>query len=330
MSFYRRRPDALHSPVLGRLFDQAAFKFVDIGGRGKAFPGILPLARYAHYYASEPDQREAERLEEELPRGAPWQAVTIINEAIATQAGPAALYMTSSPGMSSLLEPDMVVAGRYSLGGNFAVRSVVSVPAVSLDAAAERYGFPDAAFLKMDTQGTELDILRSGERLVGGSLLGVHTEANFQPFYKGQSLFADLDSYLREQGFLLVSMNRTLLRRSGFQPELYSRRVVAWSHCLYLREPETLATLFDGEVLARQLARLLGLTLAFAHYDLSFEIVAMATRLRLLPEPDLEPLAEEVTRVAANGTAYMLRRAHARGMTAEMLASSFRDRKQLE
>jgi FkbM family methyltransferase len=316
-------------PVLTRWLEAAALSFVDIGGRGRAFDGVVPLARFARYYVSEPDQREADRLREELPRQAPWQGVTIINEAIASRPGPADLYLTSSPGMSSLLEPDADVAARFYLAGKFAVESVVSVPTVTLDAAAERYGFADASFIKLDTQGTELDILQSGERLVAGSLLGVFTESNFQPFYRGQSLFADVDTFLRQHGFTLFSLNRTQLRRAGFRPDVYSTRVVTWAHCLYLREPETLMTIAGGEALARQLTRLLGLALAFAYHDLAFEIVAMGRRLAVLAEAEADQAMDEIARVAANTTAYVLRRT-AKRAPQDVLASSARDPRQFD
>src|SRR5262249_46261646 len=148
------------------------------------------------------------------------------------------------------------------------------------------------------TQGTELDILQSGSRLVRESLLAVHTESLFQPFYKGQSLFADVDSFLRGNGFALFSLNRTTLRRSGYRPSLYSKRVVAWAHCLYMREPETLLAA-EPEKLRRNLPRLLALALAFEHYDLSLEIVAIASRTGLLQPHDLTQLTTDVERVAA-------------------------------
>jgi hypothetical protein len=104
------------------------------------------------------------------------------------------------------------VTGRFYLHRKFAVTGTASVPLVPLDDAAALYGFFDACFLKIDTQGTELDILESGPRLVGESLLGVHVECSFRPFYKGQPLFADVDGHLRRHGFELCSLGRTNVR----------------------------------------------------------------------------------------------------------------------
>jgi hypothetical protein len=96
-----------------------------------------------------------------------------------------------------------------------------------------------------------------------------------------------------------------------------------------LREPETLLT-FDGDGLRHQLARLLGLVLAFQHFDLAFEIVELARRVRLLPQTDLTRLAEEVERAAALSTRYMQHKAEEERAPASLMAPSFRDKHQLE
>lgn len=231
--------------------------------------------------------------------------------------------------MSSLLEPDRSVTRQYCLDSKFEVVSVVKVATLPLDEAASRYGFSDATFLKLDTQGSELDILQSGPRLVGGSLLGVHVETNFHRFYKRQSLFADVDTHLRSQGYELFSLNRTLLRRSGYRESLYSRRVVAWAHCLYLREPETLLST-DGDARRHQLSRLLGLAMVFKFYDVALEAVEVAARAALLNAAELDRLREEVGTICRAGTDEVLKDLREHDTHDDPTAPSFRDRGQVE
>jgi FkbM family methyltransferase len=283
-------------PVLSEVLAGADLKLVDIGGRGEAFAGVVALARFAHYYVSEPDAAEAARLADTLPKETRWRGLTVFAEAIASQTGPATLYLTRSPGMSSLLQPDGRVAGRYWIAPKFEVVGHSSVPTIGLDEASRRYGFTDAAFLKLDTQGSELDILLSGPDLVRDSVVGIHTEASFQPFYRGQPLFADVDSHLRANGFSLVTMNRTLLRRAGFDESLYSRRTVTWAHCLYLREPE------DLQERGPQLVRLLALAIAFHHFDLALDIVGRLTGTGVVSDASIAQLAADVRQQAVDVT----------------------------
>lgn len=327
MPIPRKLFSVLDLPVLTALLREADLKFVDVGGRGSAFYPLLTLAPFAHYFVSEPDAPEAAALADRLPREAPWRAVTVLPEAIAGYRGTADLHVTAEPGMSSLLEPDPTVARRFVLASKFAPASRASVPVCPLDDAAARYGFADAVFLKADTQGTELDVLGSGPALVD-ALLGVHTEAMFQPFYTGQAMFADIDSHLRARGFALFSLSRTALRRSGYRKGSYSKRAPAWAHCLYLREPETL--LSTGGDLRRRMAALLALAVAFQHFDLASEIVALIGRAQVLAGPDLSGLADEVERAADMSTRYVLQKAADEAVAEGLLAPTLRDRSQPE
>jgi len=315
--------------VLSSLLGGAGIKLVDIGGRGSALSALAPLASFADYYASEPDRAEAERLTRQLPLEAPWRTVTVLSEAIASRRGEAQLYLTNQPGMSSLLEPDPAVTGHFYLSGKFEVMGTTTVPTVPLDEAASHYGFADACFLKVDTQGTELDILQSGSRLVRRSLLAVYVECSFRAFYRNQALFGDVDGYLRDNGFTLFSLSRTNLRRAGYRASLHSTRVTTWAHCLYFREPETLVNADDAAA-GRDVARLLGLALAFRHHDLAFEIVSILRRLRLLADSDLDRLEDELERIAASRTRRIIRKAEQHDLKNAVMAPAFRDRRQVE
>jgi FkbM family methyltransferase len=316
-------------PILNALLDEAGIKLVDIGGRGSAMPAVLCLASFAGYYVSEPDREEAERLRQHLALRAPWRTLTVFPDAIASRRGEATLYVTAEPGMSSLLEPDVHITRRFYLGNKFNVEATVTVPTVPLDEAAAQYGFSDACFLKLDTQGTELEILRSGARLIRESVLGVHVECAFHPFYKGQALFGDVDAYLRQCGFVLVSLSRTNLRRASYRPTIYSRRVTAWAHCLYLREPETLPATHQA-CLRHHASRLLGLMLAFEQYDLALELATLFSRVSIVDKHDATRLADEMRRKCRDSTRHIARRAQAEGLEQAPLTPSFRDKNRLE
>lgn len=259
-----------NDPTLQCLFMEADLKFVDIGARGSAVPQLMPLAPFAHYYAFEPDPSEAERLAALLPER--WRGVTVVPIAIGSLEGEATLFVTRAPGLSSLLCPDVSVTGRFFKGNEFEVVSTRPVSVLGLDQAAAQYGFEDACFVKLDTQGTELDILHSGRELLHDSVVGVQVEVEFSPFYDGQPLFADVDAFLRGLNFSLFDLWRVLARRASYRAREYSRRQVVWAHALYLKEPEILRAL-HGAGAVRHSARLLALALAYWHHDLALEIV---------------------------------------------------------
>jgi FkbM family methyltransferase len=59
--------------------------------------------------------------------------------------------------------------------------------------------------LKMDVQGAELDCLKGATRILKEHVVFIQTEVEFAPLYKDQPLFADVDAFLRSQGFMLHS-----------------------------------------------------------------------------------------------------------------------------
>lgn len=323
----------LDLPVLTDWFRSAGLIAVDIGGRGAALADLLTLAPFVHYVVCEPDAEEAARLRETLPREAPWRGVTVMTEAIAPVEGTATLYFTAKAGMSSLLEPDPAVVRRLCLAPRFKVTSTAEVPTVPLDTAAARYGFEDASFLKIDTQGTELEILQSGRALVGRSVLGIYTESLFQPIYRNQTLFADVDTHLRAQGFTLFSVNRTLLRRRHHRADLFSRRMAAWVHALYLREPSTVAVPGSGEAGRRRAVRLLALAIGFQHFDLAFETLDAIRAAELADASEVTRALAEVDACARLATRYLQEKAQEpdgddASREDALLASTLRDRAQ--
>jgi FkbM family methyltransferase len=292
-----KRPDARprSDDILDAFLERAGLKLIDVGARGEPRGAFAFLAEHAELFAWEPDPDEAKRLEADLAERHAWRRVTVIPKAAGTRPGTATLYVTAKPGMSSLLPPNEEVVRRYPARRGFRVESRVEVPVVSLDAAAAEYGFTDACLAKLDTQGTELDILRSGEGLVRESLLGIYVEALFRPFYVGQSLFSDVDAYLRERGFVLMSLKRTQQRPFGYRKDFYSRRETLWAHCLYLRDPSWVAS---GTDLLR-IHRYLAIALAHEHLDLVFELLGDDAAARALDQeygPELVPAFEEHAR----------------------------------
>src|SRR5262249_8036373 len=221
-------------------------------------------------------------------------------------------------------EPDARVTQRYHLSKKFTVTDVVQVPTIPLDAAASQYGFTDATFLKIDTQGTELEILQSAPQLLP-SLVGIHTESSFQPFYKPQPLFGDVDRFLRQAGFDLLALNRTMLRRAAYRDALYSKREIAWAHCLYLRDATALVAAAGGSL--QRIGRLLALAVAFQQFDLAFEIASVVRSAGFLDDTESKQLDQDVQRCAVFATRHVVQKAGSDGVAA-LMAGSLRDKSQ--
>ncbi len=261
---------------LGELFDRCEIKLIDIGARdisGEASRNVTTLAPYSHYFAFEPDARQTQQIEDRLREQLDWKRVTVIPKAVGSSVEPGTLRLTRQPGLSSLLEPDPSVAAQYALSNEFEVMDSVPTATRPLGEFAKEFEFEDATFLKVDTQGTELDILQSGREVLEKSIVGVYVEVEFQRFYKGQPLFNDVDSFLSSLGFTLFDLDRTLTRRTSRWNEHFSRRQVIWAHALYLKEPAYLASTNSTSDTTTDLGRLLAVALAFQHFDVALQIL---------------------------------------------------------
>jgi FkbM family methyltransferase len=147
----------------------------------------------------EPDAEECERLRHHYA-DRPW--VQIVAEALGAAPGPATLHVTREPGSSSLYPPlDDVIDRHPRLEMQREVQAQ-RIELTTLDDWCARSGFTRADLVKLDTQGSELDILRGAQRMLE-TVDVVQTEVEFNPMYDGQPLFGDVDRFLRDRGFVL-------------------------------------------------------------------------------------------------------------------------------
>lgn len=109
------------------------------------------------------------------------------------------LYICEASGMTSTLKPD---EDNLNLFNEFpylgTVNDVIKIDTIRLDDIKE---VDKVDFLKIDVQGGELDIFKSGVNKLKNAV-AIHTEVSFIPLYEGQPTFGEVDVYLRSIGFI--------------------------------------------------------------------------------------------------------------------------------
>lgn len=146
-------------------------------------------------------------------------------------------YESHFPAASSLFEPNMALLDKFQNLGNLtrAVRTS-EVDTRRLDDIPEVVG---TAFLKSDIQGAELMAFKAAERMLRDVVV-IHTEVEFVPLYKNQPLFADIDLYLRSQGFAFHRFAYTMGRT--MKPMVKDNNINAtlsqtlWGDAIYVRD----------------------------------------------------------------------------------------------
>src|ERR1700730_16790667 len=112
---------------------------------------------------------------------------------------PATLKICQAPGMSSLLTPEPRVLKYFPFFAHFGtVHREVPVETCTLDSIAEIEALD---FLKIDVQGSELAVFRNGRVRLAKAVV-IQTEVSFVPLYEDQPGFGEIDTLLRELGFI--------------------------------------------------------------------------------------------------------------------------------
>ena len=158
----------------------------------------------------------------------------------------------------------------------------LQVACTTIDAAFAELGIDGPDFIKIDTQGTELDVLKGAERALA-TCLALEVEVEFQPLYEGAALFRDIDAYVSGFGFELFDLRRTFFRRAVSPPIEQRKGQMIYGDALYFRDWRRLSA--DRN----PLLRLAGILLAYGYADVVTEIIKEADALA---EADRQELAD--------------------------------------
>lgn len=279
---------------LWRAFDAVGMKLLDIGARGGSLPWLGFFAPFSIYYGCEPDASAAAGLSRLLRVENPWRDCVVITEAMGSKPGLAKLHLTRHPGFSSVMKPNFKVVREFGLENEFTVEETIEVPMITLEEAAGKYGFEDVAFIKLDTQGSELDILKSGAELLRESVQAVFVEVEFRQFYQRQPLFSEIEKFLRRSEFQLLSIDQVTRRRTTTGMRVgYSRRELTWGHALFMKAfPHSKNR--DEKTLYEQLIRQIAIAVASEHFDLAAERLIRPDCASILNNAGLNVTLEEL------------------------------------
>lgn len=121
------------------------------------------------------------------------------------------LHVCHAPGLTGLLTPDPRTLSLLPLFPEFGrVESTAEVSTRALDSIDEITALD---LLKIDVQGSELMVFRSGRQKLSMAV-AIQTEVSFLPLYQGQPPFGEVDLELRSQGFVphaLVDTRRWII-----------------------------------------------------------------------------------------------------------------------
>lgn len=261
---------------LYRAFRAEPLGFADVGSLGGVHPVVLPIASLVHALCFEPDGEGYAALEAKYATPAPFARVSLQQIALgAENAAAVPLYVSSTPTNTSLLKPNPRFIGRYK-AEKFRLSHVAKVDTRTLDSIVfAGAGGPRAGeFLKLDTQGSEHDILRGAGRTLAERTVAVLCEVEFFEVYEGQKTLADIVCLLREHGLVLYAIyphyrSAGLLDRRRYETE----ERLMWADAVFFKDP------FDDMNRERPLSKrerqaLILASLVLGFFDFALELLA--------------------------------------------------------
>lgn len=122
--------------------------------------------------------------------------------------GMARLNLTALVNMSSTLRPNASLLQSFAKKGKHTeITGTIDMQVDTLDAIAVRDALRIDA-IKVDTQGSELGILKGARRCLHASVVMAEVEVSFFHRYEGQALLGDIVSFMADQGFELIDLYR--------------------------------------------------------------------------------------------------------------------------
>ena len=283
--------------------------FVDVGARGGVHNLVLPIAAVTAVLGFEPDAEACEELARKAA-GSPWSDLRIMPVALSHHGGPAMLYLCRAATNHSLLPINPPFIERYGMklfapAGELSLRTRTLDDVLFGDLADEPHW---GEFIKLDTQGSEYEILQGARRTLRERTVAAFIETEFCEVYKKQKLFSEIELMLRESGLVfygfynLNERSRKLLDKRRF----IGRERLLYADAVFFKDPlakESTATLDR-----RAEHTLFVCALVLGYFDFALELAAATFARDAAAQAAVRKLVEDLAyadpaaaRQAANG-----------------------------
>jgi FkbM family methyltransferase len=230
--------------MITSLLDGQSIRVIDVGARGDtALPFLNLAAGQVELTGFEPDRESCDELNR---RKTKYKSFKVYPYAIGRQESDRDFYVTQLGDLASLLKPSAITRGRKP----FHIKEVVKISTTPLDTLVEKGELTGKYdLLKLDTQGSELEILNSGDKLLN-DVLCVVCETEFFEMYENQPRFSEVEVFLRSKGFEPLSLNQhsAWSARHGFD---LSRRKLTWGDSIFVKRGDYFQSLQQDDRFGR-------------------------------------------------------------------------------
>ncbi len=233
---------------------------VDIGARGGSMEELENLVPHIQYYGFDADEEECRRINSTHKPN--FHSHCMLPFFVGKDSEELDFYIYKDPGSSSKFLPNQ----RYGrlFGEHYKVVKKIKVNSKRLDDVIADRQIPAPDFIKLDTQGTELEILAASLTTLNKTLL-VESEIELVEIYDGQPLLPEFLRFMFNNGFELLYLNRVFATRAGYSGR--ARGQITFCDALFARREA-----FWGNYSAEALGKHAILLANYGHRDIAWRI----------------------------------------------------------
>tara|TARA_B100000575_G_scaffold47955_1_gene35000 strand:- start:163 stop:1017 length:855 start_codon:yes stop_codon:yes gene_type:complete len=185
------------------------------------------------------------------------------------------LYNTQAPMCTSLYKPNEKLISLYNNLDFAYLKNETEIETITLDNFISKNSIDNLDFIKIDTQGSELDIFNGGKNSLK-NVVKIICEVEFVPIYEDQPLFGDVNKFLNENGFMFnkfLGLSGRALKPLILNKDLNKASQHMWSDAVFIKNIEVIQNLSDDKLLKLSI-----LSAAYFSMDLTFFCLSIYDR----------------------------------------------------
>lgn len=269
------------------------FTYVDVGAMGGIQQKWNVLGDSLNVVAFEPDDREFKKLQS-------GDRIKYLNCIVYDKQKQVQFYVTRSSGKSSTFKPNIKILNDFPDRQRFDVVEERTIPedkVKTLDLIVEEGLVGDMDFIKLDTQGSELLILKGAQNYALPKIFGLSVEVEFYEMYENQPLFRDVDKFLDGFGFQLIDLRRAFWKRKDFY-DYFGKGQIIFGDALYFKKIDVLTrelSLESDQVsCTNKLYKCVMICMIYRAFDYAYALVEMGFNENYFTKEEYQKLVDEV------------------------------------